>query len=548
VRLEPACCCNPRLHVCVYVCVCVCVCVFVCLCVFVCIYTHTHICCCNPRLHPALTPVQTCVEYGGLSPASEMLYPCMSGQASRVNRRLCCVAAAAAPLYLLLLLPCITCSAGIWATSFAADGQPRDSLCLHASTKVGARGSFRARAQIALHRLHFRRVSCSPPSHPTAHAPLLRTDAIVALLHVAITFVDAGSSQPLGSSSACPFTLPLIHIPPSLHPEFIAYDVPPAAAAAAAAAAAHHMLDCAHDISAGTHAPSSFICTVQHHPSSLLHPSSSLLQPEHLRIPAPALAAAAARATGVTLEAPADAALFLLGLGDFGGFDTLASLQLNVWLVNGQYSAAVQQLLLLVAATHYLVAAAAVHHNALVNCSAAPAPLPAHLPSPCIHLLYIHRRFVAPAPTRYSPSLLPFGRTNYSADIDGAGGHLFATLLQRQQPWQQLLPALAADAGPSEVMQEWGQRVGQWRDSSAVRQQQHLRYGSDDAAAAAAAGGSGGEASVKSSDLDLDVLPLEENLVLDRRPPPHSHTPPPFPPHTIIPSSSPPPPPPLQML
>jgi hypothetical protein len=156
----------------------------------------------------------------------------------------------------------------------------------------------------------------------------------------------------------------------------------------------------------------------------------------------------------------------------------------------------VQQVLLLIAASHYLARAVAVTQNALVNCSAAAAPQASHLPPTCMHLVYINKRFVGTVPTRYSQSILPFGRTNYSADIDSAGGHYFATLLNRQQPWTNMIPELPENHHAH-------QQILKYRTST-----RHLMH-SDGASAEVSA-------SVKSIDLDLAAMPLEEHVVLDR--------------------------------
>ncbi len=328
---------------------------------------------------------------------------------------------------------------------------------------------------------------------------------MIALLHLSLSMsshddIDASS---LGSSiGACAFTVPLIHFPSFIHPEFVAFHTPPAAAAAAFAAAQQLMLDCVYDIAQDDHAPPVFICNMH---------SSSPLPVEQRIVPASLLAAAAAHATGVTLEAPADTVLHLLDQGD-GLLNTLLSLQLNLWLVNGNYSPAVQQLLLLVAASHYLVHAAAVTENSLVDCGAAAAPVAAHLPPTCMHLIYIHKRFVSPMPSRYSHTMLPFGRTNYSAEVESAGGHYFATLLNRQQPWNSMIPEQISDSTISNATQQWELRVPLENQQLT---QQTLQYGRT-AGCDSGSESSEGSSSVKSINLGLTLMPLEEELVLDR--------------------------------
>jgi hypothetical protein len=179
--------------------------------------------------------------------------------------------------------------------------------------------------------------------------------------------------------------------------------------------------------------------------------------------------------------------------------------------VKGKYSPAVQQLLLLVAATHYLVHAAAVTENSLVDCSS-DAPVAAHLPPTCMHLIYIHKRFVLPLPSRYSHATLPFGRTNYSAEVESAGGHYFATLLNRQQPWNSMIPEQNSDSTISNATQQWEQRVPlEWQQLT----QQALKY-SRTAGCDGGSESSEGNSSVKSINLGLTLMPLEEELVLDR--------------------------------
>jgi hypothetical protein len=328
---------------------------------------------------------------------------------------------------------------------------------------------------------------------------------VIALLHLSLSMsshddIDATS---LGSSiGASAFTVPLIHFPSFIHPEFIAFHIPPTAAAAAFAAAQRMMLDCVYDIAQDGHAPPVFICNML---------SSSPVPVEQRIVPASLLAAAAEHATGVSLEAPADAALHLLDQGD-GVLDKLFSLQLNLWLVKGRYSPAVQQLLLLVAATHYLIHAAAVTENSFVDCSAASAPVAANLPPICMHLIYIHKRFVLPLPSRYSHTTLPFGKTNYSAEVECAGGHYFATLLNRQQPWNSMIPEPNSDSTISNATQQWEQRVPL---ESQLLMQQALKY-SRPAECDSGCESSEENSSVKSINLGLTLMPLEEELVLDR--------------------------------
>jgi hypothetical protein len=331
-----------------------------------------------------------------------------------------------------------------------------------------------------------------------------RSDGVVALLHLSLSIHphDDFGAKPLGGSvGTCAFTVPLIHFPSYIHPEFVAFHIPPTAVAAAIAAADEHALDCVHDIAQDDQAPSVFICTVFR--------QASPLQAEPQVIPSSLLAAAAAHATGLSLEAPAEAALHLLNQGT-GIFDALSTVQLNLWLVDGRYSTNVQQLLLLIAASHYLAHAVAVTQNALVNCSAAAAPEASHLPPTCMHLIYINKRFVGAVPTRYSQSILPFGRTNYSADVDSAGGHYFATLLNRQQLWTNMIPEHALDVGASDVTERWP-------PENQHAQQQKLKYRHSTRHDMHGDGASGQfNATVKSIDLDLAAMPLEEHVVLDR--------------------------------
>ncbi len=319
---------------------------------------------------------------------------------------------------------------------------------------------------------------------------------MLALLYLSLSIFapDMVDAKPLGSSiGACAFTVPLVHFPSSIHPEFVAFHIPPTAVAAAMATSDQHTLDCVYDITQGGLAPRVFICTALRSPP--------VLAEQHV-IPASLLAAAAAHALGLSLEAPADAALHLLDQGD-GVLDKLSALQLNLWLVNGLYSPCVQQLLLLIAATHYLVHAAAVTDNALVDCSAAPAPAAAHLPPTCMHLIYIHKRFVAPVPSRYSHIILPFGRTNYSADVESAGGHYFATLLNRQGPWNHMIPERTLGDSPSNVTEQWWQRVLQLQQELKPRLPTgHAHLGAD--------------YSLENMNLGLTAMPAEEELVLDR--------------------------------
>jgi hypothetical protein len=318
-----------------------------------------------------------------------------------------------------------------------------------------------------------------------------RTDRVLALMHLTLSMFahDAVDAQPLGSSiGACAFTVPLLHFPSSIYPEFIAFHIPPAAVAAAMATSHQHTLDCVYDITQDDRAPPIFICTALRSPA----------RAEQLLIPASLLAASAAHAMGLSLEAPADAALHLLDQGD-GVLDKLSSLQLNLWLVNGLYPPSVQQLLLLIAATHYLVHAAAVTDNALVDCSAAAASATTHLPPICMHLIYIHKRFVAPVPSRYSHIILPFGRTNYSADVESAGGHYFATLLNRQRPWAHIIPEQTFGDSPSNETKQWWQRVLQLQQR---RSPGHAHHGA--------------HKSVENMNLGLTAMPAEEELVLDR--------------------------------
>ncbi len=329
---------------------------------------------------------------------------------------------------------------------------------------------------------------------------------MIALLHLTLGFFsgDISDSFQLGSA-ACPFTLPLIDFPSSIHPEFVAFDVPPAAVAAATAAAGQRMLDCVRDITHGHRASSVFICvSFSHH---FLPPAV-----EQLVVPASSLAETAALAAGLSLEASADDALQLLVHGD-ALFENLLSLNLNLWLLDGLYSPAVQQLLLFIAATHYLVRASAVTDNALVNCSAIE-PTSSLLPPTCMRLLYIHKRFVYPAPSHYSHSMLPFGRTNFSAAIEAAGGHLFATLLHRHWPWTHTVPERVTDHSSSELIAQWSERA---LLEDHFLNQQKLTYG-------CAAGNServcresaDDDSSVKRINLELDIVPLEEQLVMDR--------------------------------
>ncbi len=331
---------------------------------------------------------------------------------------------------------------------------------------------------------------------------------MIALLHLSLSFFpdDVSDSFKVGSSSlSCPFTLPLIHFPSLTHPEFAAFNIPPPAVAAASAAGDKQLLDCVHDISQGDRIPSIFICTE-------FSDHSSPLMAEQRIIPASSLAATAALASGLSLESPADDALQLLVQGG-AVFDNLLSLKLNLWLVDGRYSPAVQQLLLFIAATHYLVRAAAVTANALVNCSAVESTR-SHLPPTCMDLFYIHKRFVDPLPSQYSFSMLPFGRTNYSAAIESSGGHYFATLLHRHQPWIHMIPELSTDDSASDLIQVWSQRAAL---DGHLLQQQKLTYGRS-------AGNSESvylqsienDASVKSANLELEIMPLEEQLVMDR--------------------------------
>jgi hypothetical protein len=325
--------------------------------------------------------------------------------------------------------------------------------------------------------------------------PACRTDSIVSLLRLSLNFVHSVSEEALGSSSVCPFTVLLISIPPSLRPEFVVYNVLPAAAIAAATAADELMLVCSQDVSISGDSSPTFVCATNHHHSPLVHKEPQILR-------GTALAEAAAHATGLKLEASDTAALFLLHLGE-DGFRQLDLLQLNLWLVNGQYTTAVQQLLLLITSTHYLLHdAPATNLNSFMTCSAS---------TPCLHLVYIHKRFVVPAPTYYSPSSLPFSRTNYSTDIDAAGGHYFSTLVLRQKPWRRFIPALSADDEPSASMRQWREREGQWRESK-PHTDHRLRYidEHDDTAA------DNTRLSLKTKHMDLDVMPLEEHLVLDR--------------------------------
>lgn len=333
---------------------------------------------------------------------------------------------------------------------------------------------------------------------------------MVALFHLSLRFflLSIDEMVQLGSSSMpCAFTLPLMHFPPFTRPEFIAFHIPPPSIAAATAAADQSPLDCVHDITRGDHAPSAFICTAFRRHSS--HPMAE----QHV-IPASSLAAAATQATGVSLEGPAHSALHLLDLGD-ALLDKLQVLKLSLWLVNGQYPAALQQLLLLVAATHYLVRADAVTDNALVNCSTAAAPTPSHLPPTCMYLLYIHKRFVNPAPSCYSHSMIPFGRANFSTALESMGGHYFATLLYRQRPWNHMIPEQTADDSPSDLIQQWSDVAAL---TAEVLKQQKLTY-------RCAAGHSDAvcrepdeedTSSVKGINLGLQIMPLENQIVLDR--------------------------------
>ncbi len=429
-----------------------------------------------------LIHLQTCVGYRTFV-KSKMAYPCMTGLAALhllsgfSNRR--------------LLFP-----AGVRTSLAVANEEYGDTFCIDSASAAGYRGSVRAKFDMALHRLHFRPVSrnnIQPRPHLSFIHQLMtvrRSDGVVALLHLSLSIYphDAFGAKPLGGSvGACAFTVPLIHFPSYIHPEFVAFHIPTTAVAAAMAAADEHALDCVHDITQDHQAPSIFICTVFR--------QASPLQVEQQFIPSSLLAAAAAHATGLSLEAPAEAVLHLLNQGT-DVIDDLSTVTLNLWLVDGRYSTSVQQLLLLIAASHYLARAVAVTQNALVNCSAVAAPQASHLPPTCMHLVYINKRFVGTVPTRYSQSILPFGRTNYSADVDSAGGHYFATLLNRQQLWTNMIPELPENHHA---------------------QQQKLKY-RHSTSHDMHSGGASGEvnASVKSIDLDLAAMPLEEHVVLDR--------------------------------
>jgi hypothetical protein len=339
---------------------------------------------------------------------------------------------------------------------------------------------------------------------------------VVALFHLSLRFFSLSIDEvlQLGSSSVpCAFTLPLIHFPPFTRPEFIAFHIPPPAVAAATAAADQGPLDCVHDISQGDHAPSLFICTAFRRLSS--HPIA-----EQQIIPASSLAAAATRATGVSLEGPADSALHLLDLGD-ALLGKLHVLKFSLWLVNGRYSPAVQQLLLLITATHYLVRADAVTDNALVNCSTAAAPTHSHLPPSCMYLLYIHKHFVNPAPSRYSHSMIPFGRANFSTAFESMGGHYFATLLHRQRPWIHMIPEQTVDDSPSELIEQWSDVAPLLPE---VHIQQKLTYrcatghseGRKKEEGACHESDEEDKSWVKGINLGLQIMPLENQLVLDR--------------------------------
>jgi hypothetical protein len=333
---------------------------------------------------------------------------------------------------------------------------------------------------------------------------------VVALLHLSLNFIPVESEtsdvEPISRSGTCAFSVPLIHFPPSTYPEFIAFLIPPDAVAAAAAAADQHRLDCVYDINTSLHAPPVFICSTFHHTA---YPTLA----EHQAIAGSSLAAAASQIFGLSLEAPADAALHLLDQGD-GVFDRLSSLELKLWLINGQYPSAVQNMLLLIAATHYLVRATAVTENALVNCSVAPSPAHTNVPPTCMQLLYIHKRFVFPIPSRYNDNMVPFGLRNFSADIEAAGGHYFATLLQRQAPWAHMIPDKTFEDEPMDVIQQWSALTQ--LETNQIDQQK-LKYRLSNARDAHRQQPSRGvNVAVKDINLDLAIMPLEEQVVLDR--------------------------------
>ncbi len=296
-----------------------------------------------------------------------------------------------------------------WILKLDLSGRTGDAFCLPSSLANGSRSAALAKFEIALHRLHFRQLSHNSPDsfailrHPRyAGSPPRRTDAVVALLHLSLYFIpvesETSDGEPISRSGTCAFSVPLIHFPPSTNPEFIAFLIPPDAVAAAAAAADQHRLDCVYGINTSLHAPPIFICSTFHHTA---YPTLAKQQ----AIAGSSLAAAASQIFGLSLEAPADAALHLLDQGD-GVFDRLSSLDLKLWLINEQYPPAVQNMLLLIAATHYLVRATAVTENALVNCSVAPSLAHTNVPPTCMQLLYIHKRFVFPIPSRYNDNMV----------------------------------------------------------------------------------------------------------------------------------------------
>jgi hypothetical protein len=297
-----------------------------------------------------------------------------------------------------------------------------------------------------------------------------------------------------------------MHFPPSIFPEFTAYLIPPAAIAAALAAADQHSLDCMYDINRDSNFPCVFICSTS---QNTVYP----VLVEQQSIAGPFIAAAASQTCGLSLESPAHAALYLLNQGD-GVFDKLSFLQLKLWLVDGQYSTAVQNMLLLIAASHYLVRATAVTENALVDCSVASSLASTNAPPTCMHLIYIHKRFVVPLPSRYNDNMVPFGLRNFSADIEAEGGHYFATLLQRHTPWAHMIPEQTLDDEPVDMLQQWSTRTllednQFWQQKLKYRlstaHNAHSHYPSRD-----------GDAAVKIVNLDRAFLPLEEQVVLDR--------------------------------